>query len=159
MAQTELRQFLLFLFHRTEFRLFSVSLRIRNVIREVPSIFSHGTDFWVVFSSAEGFGTEFWEISVLQNSRNCVENTHLFRLFHLLWNYVLSEIHNPSSEPSRYPSGELQTVFGMAAYTLSAETIKFFLVRCHININILTLSRSGRVWIDFSLFNPNKRKM
>jgi hypothetical protein len=52
------------------------------------------------------------------------------------------EIPDPSSEPSRYPSGELQTVFGMAAYTLSDETIKFFLVRCHINI-LSGLSRRG----------------
>ena len=46
----------------------------------------------------------------------------------------LSEIPDPSSESSWYPSGELRTVFGMSAYTLSDETIKFFLVRCHINI-------------------------
>jgi hypothetical protein len=58
----------------------------------------------------------------------------LIRLFRLPWNYVLLEIPNPSSESSWYPSGELHTVFGMAAYTLSNETIKFFLVRCHDNI-------------------------
>jgi hypothetical protein len=46
----------------------------------------------------------------------------------------LSEIPNPSSESSWYPSGELQTVFKMAAYTLSNESIKFFLVQCHVNI-------------------------
>jgi hypothetical protein len=39
MAQTELREFLLFVFHGTEFRLFSLPLRIRNVILGVPSIF------------------------------------------------------------------------------------------------------------------------
>jgi hypothetical protein len=46
----------------------------------------------------------------------------------------LSEIPDPSSDPSWYPSGELRTFFRMAAYTLSDETIKFFLVRCHVNI-------------------------
>jgi hypothetical protein len=39
MAQTEFRDFLLFLFHRTEFPLFSLPLRIHNVIPGVPSIF------------------------------------------------------------------------------------------------------------------------
>ncbi len=38
-AQMEFREFLLFLFHRTEFLLFSLQLRIRNVIPRVPSIF------------------------------------------------------------------------------------------------------------------------
>ena len=46
----------------------------------------------------------------------------------------LSEIPDPSSDPSWYPSEEVRTVFRMAAYTLSDETIKFFLVRCHVNI-------------------------
>jgi hypothetical protein len=46
----------------------------------------------------------------------------------------LSEIPDPSSDPSCYPSEEVRTVFGMSAYTLSDETIKFFLVRCHVNI-------------------------
>ena len=46
----------------------------------------------------------------------------------------LSQIPDPSSEPSWYPSGEPQTVFRMAAYTLSDETRKFFLVQCHVNI-------------------------
>ena len=39
MAQTELREFLLFLFHGTEFRLFSLPRRIQNVIPRVSSIF------------------------------------------------------------------------------------------------------------------------
>jgi hypothetical protein len=48
----------------------------------------HGTEFRVVFSSAEGFGfgTEFRGFSVPQNSRNSVGHNHLFRL---------SEIPNP----------------------------------------------------------------
>jgi hypothetical protein len=46
----------------------------------------------------------------------------------------LSEIPDPSSDPSWYHSEEVQTFFGMSAYTLSDETIKFFLVRCHVNI-------------------------
>jgi hypothetical protein len=74
----------------------------------------HGTEFRVVFSSAEGFGTELWELafifvprngipsyflfrgrvrngipafSVPRNNRNSVGNNHLFRLFHLPRNY------------------------------------------------------------------------
>jgi hypothetical protein len=35
----------------------------------------------------EEFGTEFWELSVLWNSQNSIENNHLFRLFRLLLNY------------------------------------------------------------------------
>ncbi len=47
----------------------------------------HGTEFRVIFSSAEGFGTEFREVSVPQNNRNSVGNDHLFRLFRLPRNY------------------------------------------------------------------------
>jgi hypothetical protein len=47
----------------------------------------NGTEFRVVFSSAEGFGTEFRELSVPRNSRNSVGNNHLFRLFRLPRNY------------------------------------------------------------------------
>ncbi len=59
-------------------------------------ILFHGTEFRVVFSSAEGFGTEFREVSVPRNSRNSVGNNHLFRLFRLPRNYFLSEIPNPN---------------------------------------------------------------
>jgi hypothetical protein len=47
----------------------------------------HGTEFRVVTSSAEGFGTEFREVSVPRNSRNSVGNPPLFRLFRLPRNY------------------------------------------------------------------------
>jgi hypothetical protein len=74
----------------------------------------HGTEFRVVFSSAEGFGTELWEFasifvsrngipscflfrgrvrngiprfSVPRNNRNSVGKNHLFRLFRLPRNY------------------------------------------------------------------------
>ncbi len=40
-----------------------------------------GTEFQVVFSSAEGFGTEFQDVSVPRNSQNSVGNNHLFRKF------------------------------------------------------------------------------
>ncbi len=43
----------------------------------------NGTEFWVIFSSAEGLGTEFRGFSVPWNSRNSVGNDHLFRLFRL----------------------------------------------------------------------------
>jgi hypothetical protein len=42
------------------------------------------TEFRVVFSSAEGFGTEFRGFSVPRNSRNSVGKTHLFRLSEIL---------------------------------------------------------------------------
>jgi hypothetical protein len=67
----------------------------------------HGTEFRVIFSSAEGFGTEFREFSVPQNSRNSVGINHLFRLFRLpticrklptLGEKTLqAEIHSPNS--------------------------------------------------------------
>ncbi len=74
----------------------------------------HGTEFRVVFSSTERFGTELWELasicvsrngipccflfrgrvrngiprfSVPRNNRNSVRNNHLFRLFRLPRNY------------------------------------------------------------------------
>jgi hypothetical protein len=74
----------------------------------------HGTEFRVVFSSAEGFGTELYDFasifvprngissyflfrgrvrngiprfSVPRNNRNSVGNNHLFRLFRLPRNY------------------------------------------------------------------------
>ncbi len=43
----------------------------------------NGTEFRVIFSSAEGLGTEFRGFSVPWNSRNSVGNDHLFRLFRL----------------------------------------------------------------------------
>ncbi len=46
----------------------------------------HWTEFRVVFSSAEGFGTEFREFSVLRNSRNSVGSNQLFRQFRIPWN-------------------------------------------------------------------------
>jgi hypothetical protein len=124
MAQTEFREFLLFLFHRTKFWLFSLTRRIQNVIPRVPSIFVPGNGILSCFLFAEGFGMDFWEFSVLRNSWNSVGYTPLFRLFRLPWNYFLSEIPDPSSDPSWYPSEEVRTVFGMSAYTLSDETCK-----------------------------------
>ncbi len=77
-------------------------------------VWYHGTEFRVVFSSAEGFGRQFWEfacifvqqngipncflfpgrvwngiprVSFPRNSRNSVGNNHLFRLFRLPRNY------------------------------------------------------------------------
>jgi hypothetical protein len=82
----------------------------------------HGTEFRVVFSSVEGFGTELCEFASIfgsrngipsyfffrgrvrnriprfsfpQNNRNSVGNNHLFRLFRLRGIIFLSEIPNP----------------------------------------------------------------
>jgi hypothetical protein len=52
--------------------------------------------FRVVFSSTEGFGTEFREFSVPRNSRNSVGNNHLFHLFRLPLNYFFVGIPYPS---------------------------------------------------------------
>ncbi len=41
----------------------------------------NGKEFRAVFFSAEGFGTEFRELCVPRNSRNSVDNNHLFPLF------------------------------------------------------------------------------
>ncbi len=108
--------FLLYLFHGTEFRvvfssaegfgrefreyasiflsternsdLFSLPLKCSEGNSESFSIFLlNGTEFRVVFSSAEGFGKEFRRFSVPRNSRNSGRNNHLFRLFHLPRNY------------------------------------------------------------------------
>jgi hypothetical protein len=77
--------------------LFSLLRKGSERISESLLLFSfHGTEFRVVFSSAEGFGTEFREFSVPRNSRNSVGNNHLFRLFRLPRNNFLSEIPNPT---------------------------------------------------------------
>jgi hypothetical protein len=79
---------LLFFFYGTEFRV--ISLPQKGLERNSESMllfFFHGTEFPVVFSSEEGFGTEFREVSVPRNSRNSVGNNHLFRLFRLPRNY------------------------------------------------------------------------
>ena len=82
--------------------------------RNLHLFWFHGTEFRVVFSSAEGFGTELWEFasifvpwngiprcflfrgrvrngiprfSVPRNNRNSVGNNHLFRQFRLPRNY------------------------------------------------------------------------
>jgi hypothetical protein len=47
------------------------------------------------FSSAEGFGTEFREFLFRGNSRNSVGNNHLFRLFRLPQNYFFVGISQP----------------------------------------------------------------
>jgi len=87
----------------------------------------HGTEFRVVFSSAEGFGTELWEFasifvprngipsyflfrgrvrngiprfSVPRNNRNSVGNNHLFRLFRLPRNYFFVGNSQPYVGPS-----------------------------------------------------------
>jgi hypothetical protein len=104
-----------FFLHGTEFELFSLPRNGSEQNSESLLLFLfHGTEFRVVFSSAEGFGTEFREytsifvtrngipscflfrggvrngipeVSVPRNSRNSVGNKHLFRLFRLPRNY------------------------------------------------------------------------
>jgi hypothetical protein len=50
-----------------------------------------------VFSSAEGFRTEFWEFASAEQP-NSVGNNHLFRLFRLRGIIFLSEIPNPKQD-------------------------------------------------------------
>jgi hypothetical protein len=52
----------------------------------------HGTEFRVVFSYSEGFGTEFREFFVSRNSRNSVGNMRLFHLFCLPRNYIFLSV-------------------------------------------------------------------
>ncbi len=65
----------------------------------------HGTEFRVVFSSVEGFGTEFREVSVPRNSRNSVGNYHLFRLFRLPQNYFFVGNSQPYFHTLPHPAG------------------------------------------------------
>jgi hypothetical protein len=59
MVWNRIPRVLLFLFHGTEFRVvFSSAEGFGTEFREYASIFA-GTEFRVVFLSAEGFGTEF----------------------------------------------------------------------------------------------------
>ncbi len=87
---------------------------VRNGIPRICIFWYHGMEFQIVFSSAEGFGTELWEFasifvprkgipsgflcrgrvrngiprfSVPRSNRNSVGNNHLFRLFRLSQNY------------------------------------------------------------------------
>jgi hypothetical protein len=89
---------LLFLFHALNgVRVVSLPLKGSEGNSKSLLVFLfHGREFQDVFSSAEGFKTEFREFSVPGNSRNSVGNNHLFCLFRLLRNYFLSEIPNPS---------------------------------------------------------------
>ncbi len=116
-------------------------------IQRVPSIFVPQNRIPVIFSSVEdsepNSESSFYFCSTERNSESFLfcgtagipsEITICsgYSIFHGM--IFLLEIPDPSSESSWYPSGELRTVFGMSAYTLSDETIKFFLVRCHVNI-------------------------
>ncbi len=56
----------------------------------------HGTEFLAFFSSAELFGTEFREFSVLRNSRNSAGTNQLFVYSVFRGIIFLSEIANPS---------------------------------------------------------------
>ena len=93
------KSLLLFLFHRTEFRVvFSSAAGFRREFREFASIFVKRKEFRVVFSTGEKFGMEFQELSVLQNSRSSVGNNHLFRLFCQFRRIIfLSKIRNPTA--------------------------------------------------------------
>ncbi len=85
----------LFWFHGTEFRVVFSSLEGFG-FQEFASLFVKRNRILSCFLFTEGFGTEFWELSVPRNSRNSVRNNHLFRLFRLPWNYFSVEIPNPT---------------------------------------------------------------
>ncbi len=79
---------LLYLFHGTEFQIvFSSAEWFRTEFREFASILFHGTEFRAFFFSAERFGTEFWEFSAPRNSQNSAGTNQLIRLFRLPRNY------------------------------------------------------------------------
>ncbi len=84
------KSLLLFWFHRTKSELFSLPPKGSEENSESLLLFLfNGTEFRVVFSSAEGFRTEFRELSVPRNSRNSVGNNYMFRRFRLPRNYFL----------------------------------------------------------------------
>jgi hypothetical protein len=132
MVQTEFREFLLFLLHRKEFRLFSLLQRVWNGIPRVPSIFFHGTDYELFSFLRKGSEQNSESFLFCKTARISykIPICSNYSVFHGI--IFLSEIPNPSSESPWYPSGELRTVFGMAAHTLSDETIKFFLVQWYL---------------------------
>jgi hypothetical protein len=69
-----------FVLHETEFRV--VSLPRNGAERNSDSLFLflfHGTEFRVVFSSAEGFGTEFREYASNFVPRSGIPSYFLFR--------------------------------------------------------------------------------
>jgi len=78
----------LFLFHGTEFQVvFSSAEGFGTEFREFASILFYKTEFRAVLSSEEGFRMEFRKVSVPRNNRNSVGNNHLFLLIRLPWNY------------------------------------------------------------------------
>jgi hypothetical protein len=76
----------------------------------IPRVCLNRMEFWVVCSSAEGFGTEFRGLSVLRNSRNSVGNIHLFRLFRLPRNYFFVGNSQPNFQASKRRIGSIQRV-------------------------------------------------
>jgi hypothetical protein len=96
--------------------LFSLPLKGSEGNSESSLLFLfHGTEFRVVFSSAEGFGTEFREFSVRRNSRNSVRNNHLFRLFRLPHNYFFVG----NSQPYFYGHILYINSLGFSSYNLA----------------------------------------
>jgi hypothetical protein len=90
-----LRVFYYFWFQGTELRVGSLPLNGLEQNSKCLLLFLfHRTEFRVVFSSAEWFGTEFREFPVPRNSRNFAGTNQLFRLFNLPRNNFLSEIAN-----------------------------------------------------------------
>ncbi len=87
---------LLFLFYGTDFWVvFSSAEWFRTEFPESLLLFLfHGTEFRAFFSSTEQFGTDFRKFSVPRNSRNSAGTNQLFRLFRLPQNNFLSEIAN-----------------------------------------------------------------
>ncbi len=79
---------LIFLFHGTELFSLPQNGSEGNSERLLLTFFMHGK-FWEIFSSAERFGTEFWEFSVPRNSRNSAGTSQLFPLFRLPRNNFL----------------------------------------------------------------------
>ncbi len=108
------RVYVYFLLHRQEFRVVFFRGMVRRNSENLHLFWLHGTEFRVVFSSAEELGTELWQFasifvprngipscflfrgrvrngiprfSVPRNNRNSVGNNHLLSLFRLPRNY------------------------------------------------------------------------
>ncbi len=104
MVETEFREFLHFLFHGTDFRLFSLPRRVQSGIPRVTSNLFHGTEFWIVFSSVDGSELNS-ESFLFRRTAGIPSEIHICSSYSVFRGIIfLSEIPNPSSEYPWYPS-------------------------------------------------------
>jgi hypothetical protein len=114
---------LLFWLHGTEFQVVFCSAEgFGREFREFANIFVQRNAIPSFFSSVEVFGTEFQKLSVPRNSRNSVGNNHLFRLFRLPPNYFFVGNSQPYYQGRLNPSWEW--IFALVITTEDSPLIK-----------------------------------